>query len=288
MTVYNWSTTAASNDTADSTINWREAQAPSTVNDSARAMMAAIAKWRDDQSGNLVTGGTSTAYTLTTNQVFTALTDGISVTCRMSATNGASPTLNVDSLGARSIASVYGTAVQTGALKSGGIYTFTYDSTDNKWIVHGLPDRDVPSGSVMLFYSASAPVGWTISDADTDKAIRVVSGASGAGGASGGTTPFSLVLASRTITQANLPSYTLPDTIAASTTTTLTNGTLVHRAGTATDLGGGSGAGYIDIARATITASSTTTITGSVTSGGSGTAMDFAVQYISVIKATRA
>jgi chorismate mutase/prephenate dehydratase len=43
MTVYNWSTTAASNDTADSTINWREAQAPSTVNDSARAMMAAIA-----------------------------------------------------------------------------------------------------------------------------------------------------------------------------------------------------------------------------------------------------
>jgi hypothetical protein len=122
----------------------------------------------------------------------------------------------------------------------------------------------------------------------TDKAIRVVSGASGAGGASGGTTPFSLVLASRTITQANLPSYTLPDTIAASTTTTLTNGTLVHRAGTATDLGGGSGAGYIDIARATITASSTTTITGSVTSGGSGTAMDFAVQYISVIKATRA
>lgn len=147
MTVFNWSTTAASNDTADSTVNWREAQAPSTVNDSARAMMAAIAKWRDDKSGNLVTAGTSTAYTLTTNQVFTALTDGISVTCRMDETNGAAPTLNVDSLGAKAIASLYGTAIGTGVLLAGTIQTFTYDSTDQKWITHAWRDSYVPGGT---------------------------------------------------------------------------------------------------------------------------------------------
>ena len=37
-----WSTTAADNDDADSNINWLEGQAPSTVNGSARAMMAAL------------------------------------------------------------------------------------------------------------------------------------------------------------------------------------------------------------------------------------------------------
>lgn len=45
MALYQWSTTAASNATADPSINWQEGQAPSTVNDSARAMMAAVATW---------------------------------------------------------------------------------------------------------------------------------------------------------------------------------------------------------------------------------------------------
>lgn len=45
MSLGQWSTTAANNATADPSINWQEGQAPSTVNDSARAMMAAIATW---------------------------------------------------------------------------------------------------------------------------------------------------------------------------------------------------------------------------------------------------
>ncbi|MGD9724717.1 MAG: phage tail protein [Pirellulales bacterium] len=157
MTVFSWSQTAASNATADSSINWREGQAPSQVNDSARAMMSAIAKWRDDMSGNLVTGGSSTAFTITSNQTFTALTDGITVKARMSATNGATPTLNVDSLGAKSIATLYGAAVPTRALLSGSVQTFTYDSTDDKWIVHGAPGATKYIGEVFDYAGTSAP-----------------------------------------------------------------------------------------------------------------------------------
>ena len=35
MTLYKWSQTAGNNATADSSINWQEGQAPSSVNDSA-------------------------------------------------------------------------------------------------------------------------------------------------------------------------------------------------------------------------------------------------------------
>lgn len=42
MAFKDWSTTAADNDDADASINWSEGQAPSTVNGSARAMMAAL------------------------------------------------------------------------------------------------------------------------------------------------------------------------------------------------------------------------------------------------------
>lgn len=136
MTLWKWSQTAASNDDIDSTINFQEGQAPRTINNSARALMAAVAKYRDDLSGNLVTAGTGTAYTLTTNQGLTSLTDGFMVRARMNATSGATPTLNVDSLGAKSIVlDVSATAIPTGALLTEQVYSFVYDSTADGWIV---------------------------------------------------------------------------------------------------------------------------------------------------------
>src|SRR5690554_1782356 len=103
MTLWKWSKTANDNDDADTTINLREGWAPSIVNNSIRGLMAAVAKFRDDISGNLVTGGTSTAYTVTTNQGLTTLTDGFKITVRMHTTSGANPTLKVDSTDAKNI-----------------------------------------------------------------------------------------------------------------------------------------------------------------------------------------
>ena len=97
ITLYKWSQTAASNATADPSINWQEGQAPSSVNNSARAMMASVAKHRDDIAGAIVTGGTATAYTVSSYEAFDTLTrlGGQIIAFTPHVTNGATVTLNV-------------------------------------------------------------------------------------------------------------------------------------------------------------------------------------------------
>ena len=55
----------------------------------------------------------------------------------------------------------------------------------------------IPAGTVMLFYQAAAPTGWTIVTTQNNKALRVVSSS---GGVAGGTTAFSTVFANQTPT----------------------------------------------------------------------------------------
>lgn len=138
MTLFKWSQTPATNSNVDSTINFAEGQAPSSVNDSARSLMAAVAKFRDDSSGNLETAGTSTAYTLSSNQVTTELLDGFSITARIHTLNGTDPTLNLDAQGAKPIRSYNGTAVPNGAMGADSVHTFVYDASDDCWYVHGF------------------------------------------------------------------------------------------------------------------------------------------------------
>src|SRR3954453_19412972 len=103
MTLYKWSQTASADATADATINWAEGQVPSSINDSARAMMAATAKYRDDISGVIATGGTGVTYTLSSYQVFDSLANmsGKMIAFTPHITNTQTQVfLNVDSLGA--------------------------------------------------------------------------------------------------------------------------------------------------------------------------------------------
>jgi hypothetical protein len=134
-----WSQNAADNDNADSSVNYTEGQAPSSLNDSGRGVMASAAKYRDDTAGSLTTGGTTTAYTLTTNQVFSALSvlDGQSLKVRFDQTNGASPTLNVDSLGAKAIQVDATNAVGEGVILADSIWDVTYDDNIPAFILTG-------------------------------------------------------------------------------------------------------------------------------------------------------
>lgn len=132
-----------------------------------------------------------------------------------------------------------------------------------------------PAGTAMLFVQTNAPTGWTKSTTHNDKALRIVSGAA----SSGGTTAFTTVFASRTpsgtvgsttLSQTQIPSHTHSYNITSTVVNRNTSG---------------------DAATAASTQNASTT--GATGGGGShdhsftGTAMDFAVQYVDVIIATK-
>lgn len=240
--IRSWSTTAADNDDADANINWLEGQQARTVNNSARAMMAAVRgtfegpdskynglEWWDFgvtptrtgnatftlpttdytaafvegrrlrftdsstlygtvvsssfgasvttvtvvmDSGNLsasltkvflspqmptstsapalfdkdsyaTTAGTSTAYTLAYTPKLTSLRNGATVRAKIHTASGATPTLAVDGLTAKTIVKPGNSAVAAAELAENAVLDFTYDSTLDKWAVNGLSTGSV-------------------------------------------------------------------------------------------------------------------------------------------------
>lgn len=158
---YLWSRTAASNATADPTVNWAEGMPPSAVNDSARAMMASAAGFRDDISGAIVTGGTSTAYTVTSYQVFDTLAhlSGQLIAFTPHATNGATVTLNVDGLGAKPLRTSPGVDLLAGTLVLGSPYVALYNASDSAFYLCNfyVNPYNVPLGGMMDYIGTTAP-----------------------------------------------------------------------------------------------------------------------------------
>ncbi len=144
------------------------------------------------------------------------------------------------------------------------------------WIDQSSAGYDFPSGTVMLFYQASAPTGFTQVTTQNNKALRVVSGA---GGGTGGSVDFTTAFSDQsvslsgatvdgtTLTVAQLASHTHPGN--GGTFPSGFNGdtyTAVTPSGTSGATGGNR--------------THTHSITGSVN-------LDIAVQYIDVIIASR-
>ncbi len=128
----------------------------------------------------------------------------------------------------------------------------------------------IPAGSVMPFYQNAAPAGWTIVSSQNNKALRVVSSA---GGVAGGTTAFTSVFTSRTPAGTNstgTASVTLPGDASYASTTFAVGALAVNN----------NNNGNLSMNGRTL--SGTTSAPTFV-----GTAMDFAVQYIDLILATR-
>lgn len=161
MTLYKWSQTASADATADSTINWAEGQSPSSVNDSARAMMAAIAKYRDDISGAIVTSGTSTAYTLMSYQAFDSISHlrGQLIAFVPHATNGGACTLNVDGLGAIPLRQINNVDLAAGTLIQSTPYSVIYSPTTGEFNFHNAFGNPylIPIGASIDFFGATAP-----------------------------------------------------------------------------------------------------------------------------------
>jgi len=160
MSFWKWSRTAANNATADGSINWAEGQAPSTVNDSARAVMAAAAKYRDDIAGAIVTAGTSAAYTLTSSQSFDTLAhmDGAMLAFTPHTTSGGTCTLNVDGLGAKPLRSSPSVELLAGVLVQGTPYTVTYNNSDGAFYLKGFFGAPgIPLGVALPYFGTTAP-----------------------------------------------------------------------------------------------------------------------------------
>jgi microcystin-dependent protein len=157
---WQWSKTSATNASVDPSINWAEGMSPSSVNDSARAMMARAAEYRDDISGLLTTAGGSVAYTVTTNQGLASVpNDGQMLAITMNATNGVAATLAADGGTVYPIQSSSGTAVGAATLLAGTPYTVKFSSSASAWILrdfYGAPFQ-VPIGAMVDYTGTTAP-----------------------------------------------------------------------------------------------------------------------------------
>lgn len=159
--VASWSQTASSNSTADANVNFAEGQAPASLNDSCRAAMASVAKWRDDIFGTIAAGGTSTAYTVTSNQGLAANTNGFTIQFVAGTTNGGATTLSVDSNTAKPLRFLTGIDLPAGVVVSGSIYRATYYSSTTEWLLHSFDASiyAIPLGGLIDYTGGSAPNG---------------------------------------------------------------------------------------------------------------------------------
>lgn len=162
MAFWNWSRTAANNATAMAG-GWPEGMAPSQVNDSARVNGSELACYRDDIAGAIVTGGTATAYTVSSYSVFDTLANmnGQMIAFVLHAANSSGAcTLNVDGLGAKPLRRAPGVDPTIGMMIAGTPYTVTYNNSDAVFYLHGIianPQNSVPIGACLPYFGASAP-----------------------------------------------------------------------------------------------------------------------------------
>lgn len=142
-TIWDWSTTAGNNATADADINWSEGQFPSTVNDSARQMMGRQAEWLKD-NGVLTAAGTANAITVATNSQVTTPPHGMTIAFRAAATNSAATTLSINGgagLPVRKPKPDSSGVVDLDAkdIVQGGVFVVHYDSAANAgvgaWVI---------------------------------------------------------------------------------------------------------------------------------------------------------
>ena len=128
MSVFDWSTTASSNGNSDASINFQEGQAPSTVNDSARALMSRVKHFVNMLSGNTTQGGASNAYTLTSGESLSAYADGMLFMWSPNGDSTGAVTLNLDTIGAKKVYMPDGTQAGSGDLDADSSYLIHYDS----------------------------------------------------------------------------------------------------------------------------------------------------------------
>lgn len=134
--IYAWSTTADDNGNADTDINFVEYQAPSTVNNAGRAVMARLAQFVDDLGANVTSSGTGSAYEIATSGGggTGSYNDGETVEFIPHVVNAGACTLKRDGRGAVPWRPISGTEMPGGVILPGVPIKATYKLATNEWI----------------------------------------------------------------------------------------------------------------------------------------------------------
>jgi microcystin-dependent protein len=115
----------------------------------------------EDIAGAIVTGGSSTAYTVASYRVYDTLTrlDGNIIAFSPHATNGATVTLNVDGLGDKPVRTSPGVELQSNSLIQGTPYLVLYNHADGVFYLHGMGANTygVPLAAGMDYWAATTP-----------------------------------------------------------------------------------------------------------------------------------
>lgn len=161
-----WSTTAASNATADSNINYAEGQTPASLNNSARADMAAVKGFANQISGAKTTGGSANAQTLTSDSVAaisTAYAAGMIFCVKAGYTNSTTtPTFNVDGVGAKTIKKGGAqAALAAGDITAGGIYWIAYEASGDCFLLLNPDSGPVSAQPLDATLTALAALSYT-------------------------------------------------------------------------------------------------------------------------------
>lgn len=168
--IFDWSVTAGSNDSADTDINWLEGQFGQTVNNSARAMMAKVAAMIKLMRGAYTTTNVGNDYSIAIDFTPSTLAKGFIGVIRFNAGNTGAVTLTNGALAAAAVKNAVGTALGTGEIVANGLYLVVYDTVAAEYRIVSKLTAAVSGNLTASGYQVSA----------TDKLLGRVTAGTGA------------------------------------------------------------------------------------------------------------
>lgn len=111
-----------------------------TLNDGARELEAMLARWYKDTNGSVLTGGTSTAYTLLTNRAVPDHAAGLIFVFRAHVANTDEATLTINTLDPKPLKRHGGAALVPGDIATSQIVLAAYNSAGDYYECIGIGD----------------------------------------------------------------------------------------------------------------------------------------------------
>ena len=108
---------------------------PGGVDDSAREIMAAVARSRKDKTGELISSGSDNGYRLSTNQAFADLGDIDELVFKANFSNTDTATLKVNTLALKTIVKADGELLSSNDIKRDQLVAVRFNTVKDKFVI---------------------------------------------------------------------------------------------------------------------------------------------------------